>query len=184
MAKKEIKKSKKAGQKSASSLSVHAEQAVHSYMQALESLRKKHYAEAAEGFKSILKSHPQEKEIGDRCRAYIRVCERDMMEEKVMPLKRVDDYYYQGVLESNRQQYDEALKHLDRAQKMSPKDDRVIYAIASTQSLKGDREQALAALKEAIELNVINRIQAQQDPDFDPLRDDDAFIDMVLVRKD
>jgi tetratricopeptide (TPR) repeat protein len=96
----------------------------------------------------------------------------------------VDDYYYQGVLESNRQQYDEALKHLDRAQKMSPKDDRVIYAIASTQSLKGDREQALAALKEAIELNVVNRIQAQQDPDFDPLRDDDAFIDMVLARKD
>jgi len=183
MAKKEIKKSKKAGQKTASSLSMHAEQAVQAYVEALDQLRKRHYAEAVDGFKSILKNHPQEKEIGDRCRTYIRVCERDMG-EKVMPLKRVDDYYYQGILETNRQQYDEALKHLDRAQKLDPRDDRVVYAIASTQSLRGDRELALAALKEAIDLNAFNRIQAQQDPDFDPLRDDDAFIDMVLVPKD
>ena len=183
MAKKEIKKSKKAGQKTAASLSVHAEQALRDYERALDHLRRKQYPEAAEGFKSILKNHPQEREIADRCRAYLRVCERDMG-EKVLPLKRVDDYYYQGVLESNRQRYDEALKHLDRALKMDPKDDRVLYTMASTQALKGDREQALSALKEAIGMNAANRIHAQQDPDFDPLRDDDAFIDMVTPPKD
>lgn len=183
MAKKEIKKSKKAGQKAAAALSVHAEQAIHEYEQALVLLRKQQFAEAAEGFKAILKSHPQEKEVADRCRAYLRICERGPG-EKVMPLKRVEDYYYQGVLECNRQQYDEALKHLDRALKMNPKDDRVLYVLASTQALKGDREQALAALKEAIDLNAVNRIHAQQDPDFEPLRDDDAFLDLVLPRKD
>jgi tetratricopeptide (TPR) repeat protein len=183
MAKKEIKKSKKAGQKSASSLSVHAEQAVQAYLHALEQLRRKQYAEAIDGFKSILKAHPQEKEIGDRCRTYIRVCERDM-DDKIVPLKRADDYYYRAVVESNRQRYDEALKLLDQALKLSPKDDRFMYVMASTRALKGDRESALSALKEAIDLNGVNRIQAQQDPDFDPLRDDDAFIDMVLLRKD
>jgi len=183
MAKKEIKKSKKAGQKTASSLSVHAGQALQSYEQALQKLRGKHYAEAVEGFKAILKGHPEEKEIGDRCRVYLRVCERDMA-EKVLPLKRVDDYYYQGILEGNRQQYDEALKHLDRALKMDPGDDRVLYALASARALKGDREQALSTLKEAIDKNPLNRIQAQNDPDFDPLRDDDAFIDMVSRPED
>ncbi len=182
MAKKEIKKSKKA-QKTAAALSVHAEQAIHEYQQALQLLRKQQYAEAAEGFKAILKSHPQEKEVGDRCRAYLRICERGPG-DKVLPLKRVEDYYYQGILECNRQQYDEALKHLDRALKLNPKDDRVLYVLASTQALKGDREQALSALKEAIDLNALNRIHAQQDPDFEPLRDDDAFLDLVLPRKD
>jgi len=67
---------------------------------------------------------------------------------------------------------------------MDPKDDRVLYTMASTQALKGDREQALSALKEAIGMNAANRIHAQQDPDFDPLRDDDAFIDMVTPPKD
>jgi len=183
MAKKEIKKSKKAGQKTASSLTVHAEQALHTYEHSLNLLRKKQFAEAAEAFRGLLKSFPQEKEIADRCRAYLRVCERGS-DDKAMPLKRVEDYYYQGIVESNRQQYDEALKHLDRALEMSPRDDRVLYIVASTQALKGDREQALSALKEAIELNAVNRIYAQQDPDFEPLRDDDAFLDLVLPRKD
>jgi tetratricopeptide (TPR) repeat protein len=183
MAKKEIKKSKKAGQKTAVALSVHAEQALQEYDRALQLLRKQDFTGAADGFKAILKNHPQEKEIGDRCRVYLRVCERDLG-EKVLPLKRVEDYYYQAVLESNRQRYDEALKHLDRAIKMNPKDDRLLYVLASTQALKGDREQALAALKESIDLNATNRIHAQHDPDFDPLRDDDAFLDLVLPRKD
>ena len=183
MAKKEIKKSKKAGQKTAAALSVHAEQALLEYDRALLLLRKREFADAADGFKAILKSHPQEKEIADRCRVYLRVCERDLG-EKVMPLKRVEDYYYQAILECNRQRYDEALKHLDRALKMNPKDDRLLYVLASTQALKGDREQALSALKESIDLNATNRIHAQNDPDFDVLRDDDAFLDLVLPRKD
>ncbi len=183
MAKKEIKKSKKAGQRAPATLSAHAEQAIQEYEQALLLLRKEQFAEATEGFKAVLKNHPQEKEVADRCRAYLRVCERGAG-EKVMPLKREEDYYYQGVLECNRQRYDEALKHLDRALKLSPKDDRVLYVLASTQALKGDRDQALSALKEAIDLNAANRIHARQDPDFDPLRDDDAFLDLVQPRKD
>jgi len=182
MAKKEIKKSKKAGQKAAA-LSMHAEQALQEYEQALSLLRKQQLAEAAEGFKAILKNHPQEKEIADRCRVYLRICGRDAG-EKVMPLKRVEDYYYQGVLECNRQRYDEALKHLDRALKMNPKDDRVLYVLAATQALKGEREQALSSLKEAIDLNATNRIHAQNDPDFETLREDDAFLDLVLPHKE
>src|SRR2546426_829203 len=75
--------------------------------------------------------------------------------------------------------YEQALGHLDKALKMSPGDDRILYIMASTQALKGDREQALTMLQEAIQINPDNRIHAQQDPDFEPLRDDDAFIDLV-----
>ncbi|PYQ14363.1 MAG: hypothetical protein DMH00_01915 [Acidobacteria bacterium] len=178
MAKKEIRKSKRIASRPVSSLAAHAEQAVKDYEQALGLLHRRDYAGAAEAFEKVIKTYPEEKEMADRCRAYLRACEREQS-DKVLPLKRAEDYYYQAIVESNRQRYDEALGHLDKALKMSPGDDRILYIMASTQALKGDREQALTMLQEAIQINPDNRIHAQQDPDFEPLRDDDAFIDLV-----
>jgi tetratricopeptide (TPR) repeat protein len=182
MAKKEMKKLKKAGQKMASSLVAHAEQATADYESALGFLHKRQYSDAAKHFEAILAAYPQEREIADRCRIYIDVCRRNET-EKVHPLKHQDDYFYQGILESNRQHYDEALKHLDRALKMGPKDDRVVYLVASTLALKGEKDQALTSLREAIELNSVNRIHAQQDPDFDLLREEGDFLDLVSPAK-
>lgn len=182
MAKKEIKKGKKALSRPVSSLAAHAEQAIKDYDQALGLLRRKDYQAAADAFEKVVKTYPDEKEMADRCRIYLSVCERERS-EKVLPLKKAEDYYYQGIVESNRQQYDEALKHLDKALKMSPKDDRFLYATAATQALKGEREQALSLLKEAIETNPENRIHAQSDPDFELLADDDAFIDLVSAER-
>ena len=182
MAKKEIKKGKKAASRPVSSLAAHAEQAIKDYDQALGLLRHKDYQAAADAFEKVVKTYPDEKEMADRCRIYLSVCERERS-EKVLPLKKAEDYYYQGIVESNRQQYDEALKHLDKALKMSPKDDRFLYATAATQALKGEREQALSLLKEAIETNPENRIHAQSDPDFELLADDDAFIDLVSAER-
>jgi len=182
MAKKEIKKGKKTASRPVSSLAAHAEQAIKDYDQALALLRQKDYPAAADAFERVIKTYPDEKEMADRCRIYLSVCERERS-EKVLPLKKAEDYYYQGIVESNRQQYDEALKHLDKALKMNPGDDRFLYAIAATQALKGEREQALSLLKEAIETNPENRIHAQTDPDFDLLSDDDAFIDLVSAER-
>ena len=183
MAKKEMKKLKKAGhQKMASSLAAHAEQAMADYESALGFLHKRQYAEAGDRFEAILAAYPQEREIADRCRIYRDVCRRNAT-EKVHPLKRPEDYFYQGILESNRQHYDEALKHFDRALKMSPKDDRVVYIMASTLALKGEKDQALSNLREAIDLNSPNRIHAQQDPDFDLLREEGDFLDLVAPAK-
>ena len=183
MAKKEIKKSKKTVSRPTSTLAAHAEQAVKDYDHALGLLRRRDYSSAADAFEKVIKNYPEEKEMADRCRIYRSVCEREQS-EKVLPLKKAEDYYFQVIVESNRQQYDEALKHLDKALKMSPRDDRFLYATAATQALKGERDQALTLLKEAIEANPENRIHAQNDPDFDPLSDDDAFIDLVSAERD
>ena len=182
MAKKEIKKSKKAASKPVSTLAAHAEQAVKEYEHALDLLHRKEYAEAAARFTSVIENFRDEKEIADRCRLYLKVCAREQS-EKVLPLKKLDDYYYQGILDVNRQRYDQALQHLDRALKMNPHDDRVLYVIASAQALKGDRDLALSSLRVAIEANPQNRVQAQQDPDFEGLREDDEFLDLVSPPK-
>jgi tetratricopeptide (TPR) repeat protein len=184
MAKKEIKKSsKKVASRPMSTLAAHAEQAVKEYEHALGLLHHKDYAAAADAFHQVIKNFPDEKEMADRCRAFIRACERESSDKSVS-LKHSEDFYYQGILESNRQRYDEAIRHLDKALKMDPSNDRVLYVMASTQALKGEREAALRMLKEAITANPENRIHAQQDPDFEPLRDDDAFIDLVSAARE
>ena len=178
MAKKEIKKSKKGAAKPASTLAAHAEAALRDYEQALALLHRRDYTGAIPRFQEVLKTYPEEKEMADRCRLYLKVCQRELS-EKVVPLKRAEDYYYQGIMESNRQRYDDALRHLDQARKLDPQDPRVLYAMASTHALSGNRDAALDTLKEAIDANPQNRIAAQQDPDFDGLRDDDVFVEMV-----
>lgn len=183
MAKKEIKKSKKVASRPVSTLAAHAEQAIKDYDHALGLIRHKDYTAATEAFEKVLSTYPDEKEMADRCRIYLSICRRELA-DKTLPLKKVEDYYYQAVLESNRQRYDEALSHLDKALKMEPGDERILYATASTAALKGEREQALSMLKEAIQANPQNRIAAQHDPDFEPLRDDDAFIDLVSAARE
>ncbi|HEU5179521.1 MAG TPA: tetratricopeptide repeat protein [Candidatus Polarisedimenticolia bacterium] len=183
MAKKEIKKSKKVASRPVSTLAAHAEQAIKDYDQALGFLRRKDYSAATEAFEKVLSTYPDEKEMADRCRVYLTICRREVA-DKTLPLKKAEDYYYQAVFESNRQHYDAALSHLDKALKMEPGDERILYATASTAALKGEREQALSMLKEAIQANPQNRIAAQHDPDFEPLRDDDAFIDLVAAARE
>lgn len=174
MAKKEIKKSKKA----APSLASRLQQVVQEFEGAVKLLNQKKYPAAAAAFQAIISDHPQEKEILDRCRVYRTLCE-SRQDEKVQAPEGAEEFYYQGVLETNRQQYDRAIEHLEQAHKLEPSADRFVYVLATTLALKGERDLALTRLREAIDLNAVNRAYAQQDGDFDTLRDDESFLELV-----
>ena len=75
--------------------------------------------------------------------------------------------------------YGLTINHLERALQNNPKDEKVHYVLASTLALKGERREALAHLQQAIELNATNRIYARNDPDFEPLRDDENFQNLI-----
>jgi hypothetical protein len=51
--------------------------------------------------------------------------------------------------------------------------------LASTLALKGDRGEAVKHLREAIDLNATNRVYARNDPDFEPIRDDENFQNLI-----
>jgi hypothetical protein len=51
--------------------------------------------------------------------------------------------------------------------------------MASTRALRGDREMAIRHLQEAITINATNRVYAQNDPDFEPIRGDDEFQNLI-----
>jgi tetratricopeptide (TPR) repeat protein len=144
----------------------------------INSLHRQNYAEALERFQALVDNHPQEKELLDRLRIYVRIC-NDMLNRKPAQPKRPEDAFYFGVMKANDAEYDEAVKYLDRALQANPKDEKVHYVMASTLALQGSREEAVRHLRQAIELNDGNRIYARNDPDFEPLRDDEQFQNLI-----
>ncbi len=141
-------------------------------------LQKQNYNEALERFQAIVDSFPQEKELLDRVQVYIRIC-KGMIDHKTPQPKKPEDFFYFGVIKANEADYDEAVKFLARALEVNPKDEKVHYVMASTLALKGERQDALKHLREAVELNATNRIYAKNDPDFEPLRDDENFQNLI-----
>jgi tetratricopeptide (TPR) repeat protein len=154
------------------------DKALKEFERALTHLQKQNYADAQQLFEAVQKEYPQEKELHDRAGIYARIC-RNLLEPKSSQPRRTEDSFYYGVMKANDAEYDEALKLFDRALQASPKDEKIHYVMASTLALKGDRREALNHLKQAVELNEINRIYARNDPDFEPLRDDETFQNLI-----
>jgi len=154
------------------------DKALKEFERALAHLQKQNYADAKQQFEAIQKEYPEEKELHDRAGVYARIC-HNLLEPKSGQPRRPEDAFYFGVMKANDAEYDEALKLFDRALQASPKDEKIHYVMASTLALKGDRREALNHLRQAVELNETNRIYARNDPDFEPLRDDENYQNLI-----
>ena len=154
------------------------EKALKEFERGVGLLQKQSYAEALGHFETIVGSFPQEKELTDRAGVYLRIC-KNMLEHKDPQPRKPEDFFYHGVIRANEANYDEAARLLEKALQANPKDEKVHYVLASTLAAKGDRREALGHLKEAIELNATNRIYARNDPDVEPLRDDENFQNLI-----
>ncbi len=141
-------------------------------------LHKQQYAEALKNFKTIIDGYPEDKELLDRAQVYRRICESRMKSPPPTP-KDPAGLFYLGVIKANEADFDGAVGYLQSALQASPEDEKIHYVLASTLALKGERENAVTHLKQAIDLNSLNRIHARNDPDFEPIRDDDALQNLL-----
>jgi tetratricopeptide (TPR) repeat protein len=80
--------------------------------------------------------------------------------------------------------WDEARDHLERARKLAPKADHVIYALAALDCLTGETDAALEKLKLAIELRPENRYHARNDEDFAFLQEDPRFTELLYPERE
>jgi tetratricopeptide (TPR) repeat protein len=79
----------------------------------------------------------------------------------------------------NRGEIDAAVELLDRALEQEPRSVRCLYARASAMALRGQTDRALDNLRQAIAIEPTVRFQAVNDPDFEKIREEPTFIDMV-----
>ena len=147
--------------------------AVKQYEQALEALQRRKFDKAATGFRQVIDDYPEERELHERSRLYLQVCDRQSQPAPVP--KTVEERVYAATLALNAGSQDEALEHLEAALKKNPDSDHVQYMLALAQAAGGDAQAAASHLLRSIELNPDNRFLARAESSFDLLREDEAI---------
>ena len=144
-------------------------EAVALYEQGVAALQEHDYPRASSVLRSVLSRYPGEKELHERVRLYVNVCERHMVPHALSP-STPEERVFAATLAFNAGNYDEALEHLRTASEESPDHDHVLYMLATVLALRDEYDDAVPHLLRAIDLNPENRAMARHDPDLEPLR--------------
>ena len=151
-----------------------AAEAVATYERGLAALQRHEYRQAVDLLESVLRQYPDEKELHERVRLYLNVCQRQVAQRTADP-QTVEERLYASTLAINGGRYDEAISHLRLVRDEDPDNDHAIYMLAVAHAQRGEHAEAIAHLERAILLNPENRALARRDPDLEGLSDDDAF---------
>jgi tetratricopeptide (TPR) repeat protein len=149
-------------------------EAVAVYERAVQAIQRHSFAAARALLESVLAEYPEEKELHERVRLYLKVCARQEEARSAEP-RSVDERLYAATLAINEGNYDEAIKQLHLVRDEDPDNDHAIYMLGVAHAQRGDHIAAVAHLERAMALNPENRAYARQDPDLEPIRDDEAF---------
>ena len=149
-------------------------EAIALYERGLEALRRREFHAAAEAFRRVVEQYPEERELHERVRLYLKICDRETGPAPSAP-QTMEERVYAATLALNTGAHEQALGHLKAASGERPDDDHVQYMLAVVHTLRGDRELALTHLRRAIDLNPDNRTLARQAPDFEPIRHHEGF---------
>lgn len=150
-------------------------EAVAVYEKGLEALQRHEYARALGLFERVLTAFPEERELHERVRLYLNVCQRHVTPASAAAPQTLQERLYASTLALNGARYDEAIAHLRLVRDEDPDNDHALYMLAVAHAQRGEHVEAVAHLERAIAMNPENRALARRDPDLDALQDDDAF---------
>jgi len=143
--------------------------AVAIYEQAIRTLQQHHYSKAAELLRHIISNYPEERELAERSRLYITVCERQIRPPVAEP-QSSHERLYAATLALNAGQLDRAIGYLTQVTAEEPRNDQALYMLAVAHAQRDEPRVAIPYLQQAIEANPQNRSLARIDPDLEKLR--------------
>lgn len=149
-------------------------EAVAIYERGVQALQRHEFRTAADFFRIVLERYPEERELLERARLYLRVCERET-DRQPPPPKTTAERVYAATVALNSGDHAGALDHLKNALSDDPESDHAHYIMAVALGMRGRVDEGLNHLRSAIALNPENRGLARQDPDLDRLRDHATF---------
>ena len=144
-------------------------EAVALYEQGLAALQAHEYSNASTLLRSVLSGFPEEKELHERVRLYLNVCERQVVPRASQPTTP-EECVVAATVAFNAGDYEVALEHLREANRAAPDHDHALYMLAAVLALRNEAEKAVPYLLRAIELNPENRAMARRDADLESLR--------------
>jgi tetratricopeptide (TPR) repeat protein len=150
------------------------EKAILAFGEAVKAFRKGDIEKARELFEALIEKHASEKELMDRALTYIKICQ-GIKNKETPPAKTFEDLYESGVFLMNLGKYEEALKLFDKAIEKDPDHAKLLYFKASIYQSMGNTDKSLEFLKKSIQKDKYFKILAQNDADFEDLREDKKF---------
>jgi tetratricopeptide (TPR) repeat protein len=153
-------------------------EAVALYERGLQALQRRDFAASADALRSVIQQYPDERELLERARLYLKVCERELEPREPAP-KTADEWVYSATVAFNSGNEALALQHLQRALGENPRHDHAHYMMAVASVRRGNAADALDHLHQAVLLNPENRSLARQDPDLEALRDEPQFRQVI-----
>src|SRR3954470_15314876 len=154
-------------------------EAVAIYARGVQALQRHDFSGAAGFFRTVLDRYPEERELLERARLYLRVCERETSRQPAPAPKSPEERVYAATVALNSGDHVVALDHLQRALGDDPESDHAHYIMAVALGMRDRADEAIEHLQQAIALNPENRGLAKQDPDLDSIRDHGRFRDAL-----
>jgi outer membrane protein assembly factor BamD (BamD/ComL family) len=149
-------------------------EAVALYERGLDAVQRHDYRGAIELLEGVLRQYPEERELHERVRLYLSICQRQATAREATP-QTVEERLYASTLAINGGKYDEAISHLRLVRDEDPDNDHALYMLAVAHAQRGEHAEAIAHLERAIALNPENRALARRDPDLEALREDESI---------
>jgi tetratricopeptide (TPR) repeat protein len=157
-------------------------QQLKAYEEGLKFFQQQKFARAKQSLERV--TDGPSKELADRARMHLRICDQRIAGGQELSLKSAEDHYNQGIAMMNLGRWDDAREHLDRALKAAPKADHIVYAMAALDCLTGEAESSMQNLKIAIQLRPENRFRARNDEDFSFLHEDPRFTELLYPERE
>jgi tetratricopeptide (TPR) repeat protein len=154
-------------------------EAVAIYERGVQALQRHDFLGAASFFRAVLERYPEERELLERARLYLRVCERETSRQPTAAPKTPEERVYAATVALNSGDQSGALDHLRQALGEDPESDHAHYIMAVALGMRNGGDEAIEHLQQAIALNPENRALAKQDPDLDSLRGHHRFRDAL-----
>jgi tetratricopeptide (TPR) repeat protein len=153
-----------------------------SFEEAMRQFHEQKFHKAKQAFEKVLEGPTRE--LVDRAQVHLRICERRISKPPDTAPRTAEEHYHHGVAMMNLGRWEDSRQALERARKIAPKADYIIYALAALDSLTGEVESAMTHLKLAIELRPENRYHARNDQDFAYLLEDPRFTELLYPERE
>ena len=92
-------------------------------------------------FESVLRQYPEEKELHERVRLYLNICQRQATREEPAP-QTIEERLFASTLAINGGRYDEAISHLHLVRDEDPDNDHALYMLAVAHAQRGEHAEA------------------------------------------
>jgi predicted Zn-dependent protease len=148
-------------------------EAVALYEQAVRTLQQHDFSKAAELLRHVMATYPEERELIERSRVYLALCERQLKPLVAEP-QNTSERLYAATLALNAGKAEVAIRYLEQVLAEEPSHDQALYMMAVGYAQQNQPADAIRYLQQAIEANPENRALARMDPDLEDLRNDDA----------